>query len=81
MKKLVFAAQVFGFMAMFPIVVFLEMNHAAGGSSESNSTSSVIQNTETISICLPEKVKDKMVNETFSITLKTLLLNKVFLIK
>lgn len=31
MKKLVFAAQVFGVIAMFPIYVILEMNH---GTSE-----------------------------------------------
>ena len=31
MKKLVFAVQVFGIIAMFPIYVILEMNH---GTSE-----------------------------------------------
>lgn len=29
MKKLVFAAQVFGIMALFPLYVILEMNHGA----------------------------------------------------
>ena len=78
MKKLVFAAQVFGLIAIFPIVVILEINHGARSSSESNSTSSVVQKPEKTSICLPEKGKDKMVNEAFLITLKILLLNKAF---
>lgn len=34
MKKLVFAAQVFGLIPMLPVVVILEMNHGTGRSSE-----------------------------------------------
>ena len=30
MKKLLFAVQVFGIIAMFPLYVILEMNHATG---------------------------------------------------
>ena len=78
MKKLVFAAQVFSLIAMFPIVAVLEMNHVKGGSSQSNSTFSVVQKAGKTSICLPEKGKDKMVNEAFLLMLKTLFLNKVF---
>ena len=36
MKKLVFAVQVFGIIAMFPIYVILEMNHGTEKLPESN---------------------------------------------
>jgi hypothetical protein len=78
MKKIVFAVQVFGLIAMFPIVVILEMNHTAGGSSESNSPSSRIQTTEKTSIRLPENAKEEMENDEFSITLEPFLLKKSF---
>lgn len=78
MKKIVFAVQVFGLIAMFPIVVVLEMTHGTGGSSKRNSTSGVKQKIEIISICLPEKGKDKMGNEAFPVTPETSLLIKAF---
>ena len=78
MKKLVFAAQVFGLIALFPAVIILEMNHGKRSARESDSTSCVKPNTEKISIRLPEKITDKMENEAFTITLKTFLLNKAF---
>ncbi len=74
MKKLVFAAQVFGLIAMFPIVVILEMNHTTGRSSERNSTSCAKQQSEAISISLPEKEKNKTGNEAFTVT------NEIFLL-
>jgi hypothetical protein len=46
MKKLVFAFQVFGLLAMFPIVVILEMNHVTGTAPKNNFNSRVILKTE-----------------------------------
>jgi hypothetical protein len=63
MKKLVFAVQVFGLMAMFVAVVILEMNHKKGDSYEKNSTAIIKQNAETKSIYLPQKAKDKTMDE------------------
>ena len=59
MKKLVFATQVFGLIAMFPIVVILELNHGKRNTTESNSTSTVIQKVEKTNIVFPEKGNDK----------------------
>jgi hypothetical protein len=78
MKKLVFTAQVFSLIAMFPIVAVLEINHTKGSAFKRGSALSVVQEQGKKSILLTEKEKDKMINEAFFITLKTLLLNKVF---
>jgi len=67
MKKTVFAAQVFGLLAIVPIIVILEMNHVPGSSTETN-TSVVKEKTEHNITRLPEKQIDKMVNRTFSIS-------------
>jgi hypothetical protein len=78
MKKIVFAAEVFGLIAMFPIVMILQLNHTAGVSNENNSPSSVMKKKEKTSIHLSEKLKDKMANESFGITQETNFLTKVF---
>ena len=78
MKKLVFAAQVFGLIAMFPVVVILTMNHGKRSAPETVSPYCVKPNTEKISIRVPENGTDKMENEVFTIMLKTFLLNKAF---
>lgn len=78
MKKLVFAAQVFGLIAMLPIVVILEMNHVTSGASQINVPSDVIMQTEKSIVDLPGKAKDKWVNEPFSTTLEMLLLKTTY---
>lgn len=78
MKKIVFAAEVFGLIVMFPIVMILRMNHAAGVSNENNSPSGVMKKKEKTSIHLSEKLKDEPANESFGITQETNFLTKVF---
>ncbi len=73
MKKIVFATQVVGLIAMFPILVMLEMNHPAGTAPANNVPSPVVKKTVETSFRLPEKVKVELVNEVFPITLKVLL--------
>ena len=69
MKKTVFAAQVFGLLAMIPLVAILEMTHASKSSIENNTTliSEKIENTN---IPLQEKLNDKMLFEPFNISLE-----------
>jgi hypothetical protein len=78
MKKIVFAAEVFGLIAMLPIVMILQLNQAAGVSNETNSPSTVMKKKEKTSIHLPEKLKDKMVNESFGLTQETIFLTRAF---
>ena len=47
MKKIVFAVQVISLIAMFPIVVVLEMNHSTGRLPEENSPSGMPKKVET----------------------------------
>ena len=68
MKKLVFATQVFGLIAMFPIVVILEMNHKPAGAAKSNPAFRAVEETEKAILILPEKQNDKMINRTFPLT-------------
>jgi len=72
MKKTVFAAQVFGLLAIVPIIVILEMNHVPGSSTETN-TSVAKEKTERIITSLPEKQIDKMAHKTFSISFEIFL--------
>lgn len=78
MKKIEFAAQVFTLIAMFPIVVVLEMTHAKSGFSKRNSCYNVVQKPAKTNILLHEKVKAKMADETFPITLETFFFKKAF---
>jgi hypothetical protein len=78
MKKLVFTAQVFSLIAMFPIVAVLEMTHAKSGFSKRNSSYNVVQKPAKTNILLHEKVKAKMADEVFPITLETFFLKKAF---
>jgi len=71
MKKLVFAAQVFGLLAMFPIVVFLEMNHATGRLPENINPSDVMKISEKPFGGFSEKSPDKRIDEIFSLTMRT----------
>ena len=70
MKKLVFAAQVFGLLAMFPIVVFLEMNHETGRSENVN-PSEVMKISEKPFGGFSEKSPDKRIDEIFNLTTRT----------
>lgn len=78
MKKIVFAAEVFGLIAMLPIVMILQLNHIAGVSNETNSPSSVMKKKEKTIIHLSEKLKDKIANKSFSITQETIFLTRTF---
>ena len=78
MKKIVFAAQVLGLIAMFPILVMLEMNHATGISHKNNAPCSVIEKAGETSVQLHEKAKDQMVNEVFPVGLQAVYLIKSF---
>lgn len=74
MKKLVFATQVFGLLAMFPIVVFLEMNHATGnlpGSLPGNSNfSKAVSASAKPFVGLTKKLNDKKLDEVFNVTIR-----------
>ena len=50
MKKIVFAVQVFGIIAMFPIYVILEMNHGTGRVPENKSRPVVSERMERTAI-------------------------------
>ena len=78
MKKLVFATQVFGLIAMFPAVVILEINHTKAGAFESESTSGFKQKTEMKRLSLPEKKNLTTEKDVFSNTQETFLLFKSF---
>ena len=66
MKKLVFAAQVFGISAMFPIVAFLELKHGARDSS--------ILEAGKHEVVSHSKINKKKANETFGISREAFLL-------
>lgn len=78
MNKIIFAAQVFGLIAMFPVVVILEINHVTGSSCKSNPTPCINKQTEIKGFRLQEKEKDKMEKEVFPVSLETVLLFKNF---
>jgi len=71
MKKLVFAIQMFGLLAMFPVVVFLEMNHATRRFPENTNPSNVVMNSEKSFVDVAEKSTDKRLDEVFKITMMT----------
>lgn len=73
MKKIVFAAQVSGLIALFPILVMLEMNHPGGASPANNAPSHDIKNVEETRTRFQKKVNDQVINETFPVMLKILL--------
>ncbi|MEP7110463.1 MAG: hypothetical protein ABI760_20885 [Ferruginibacter sp.] len=52
MKKIVFAIQVFSLLAMFPVIVILEMNHATRGLHENNPSPGVTEQVKSKSIDL-----------------------------
>ncbi len=74
MKKLVFATQVFGVIAMFPFVMFLELNRSNVSSAEGISRSITKQRIEMINIHLPGKEIDKLEKDVFPATVETILL-------
>jgi hypothetical protein len=78
MKKIVFAAEVFGLIATLPIVMILQLSHAAGVLNETNFPSSAVKKNDKAIIHLSEKLKDKMANESFSITQETIFLTRTF---
>lgn len=78
MKKLAFVTQVVGLIAMFPVVVILEMNHTKARASESDSTSGFKEKTEMKSIRLPEKKNHTIAKKVFGNIPETVLLFKTF---
>lgn len=77
MKKFVFAVQVFGIIAMFPIYVILEMNHGTGLPENKNHSGVAEKPEKTIfRVALNSKVE----NEN-SITSKLLTVSKDLLSK
>jgi hypothetical protein len=78
MKKLVFATQVFGIIALVPIVVILEMNHTKAGAFDSESTSGFKQETEMTRFSLPEKKNLTTKKDVFPVAPETFLLFKSF---
>ena len=74
MKKLVFATQVFGVIAMFPIVMILELNRSNQPSTESNSTSIFKHHVEMKNICLIENVTGKLEKDVIPATAEIVLL-------
>jgi len=72
MKKILFAAQVFGLIVMFPLIVVLEMNHVQGGTPEKNFPSGLTM--DKAAIRLHGSTKSTVKNDVFAITFETLLL-------
>ncbi|MEO5683209.1 MAG: hypothetical protein ABIQ88_11250 [Chitinophagaceae bacterium] len=70
MKKTVFAAQVFGLIAMLPLLVILEMNHVP---KQLNTPSAHGITTENTAVTLPGKVTGQFPGESLSVSLVTLL--------
>lgn len=70
MKKLVFAIQVFGIIALFPVVMILELNRSNVRSYENNSRLMIEQHMEINSISLPVKLE----KDIFPATVETILL-------
>ena len=68
MKKLVFATQVFGVIAMFPFVMILELNRSNVHSTESNSTSIFKHHVEMKNICFIENATGKLEKDVFPAT-------------
>ena len=50
MKKIVFAIQIFGLIAVLPLWVSLEMNHGTETSAVTNTKECTIENAETLSV-------------------------------
>ena len=74
MKKLVFAIQVFGVIAMFPFVMILELNRSNVSSIENNSMSIIKHPVDMKSNGLPGNVTGKLQKDVFPATVETILL-------
>ncbi len=70
MKKTVFAVQVFGLMAMLPMIVILEMNHVPLHRDTLPERVNKIENTVNAS---PESRKDRLPGEALNSSVETFL--------
>ena len=77
MKKLVFAAQVFGVIAMFPIIMFLELNRSNVNSVETNSRLMIKQHVEVKSICLHKNKIAKLKKYVYPAIMETILVHSL----
>jgi hypothetical protein len=77
MKKYLFAAQIFGLTAMFPITAFLELNHGARNSFENISLINEVAKIGKPGTALHNAINGEAVTETVSITLQTILLKSI----
>ena len=75
MKKLAFAIQVFGIIAMFPFFMFLELNRSDVRSIENNSTFK--HHEEMKNIFLIKNVTGKLEKDVFPATAETVLLQAI----
>ena len=73
MKKFVFATQVFGVIALFPIVMILELNRSNVRSAEINSIA-IKQHVEMKNICVIENVAGKLKKDVFPVIVETILI-------
>ena len=70
MKKIVQATQMFALIALFPMIVILDLNRVTPASNEADLPLNVIEKTKNGSTCLPEATEEKMATGLFSISWK-----------
>ena len=66
MKKIVHATQMFALIAMFPVIVILELNHTTPTSSKIDSPSKVLEKTIKGTTGLPKNSDAKIVADAFN---------------
>ncbi|GAB2841328.1 hypothetical protein [Ferruginibacter profundus] len=77
MKKYLFAVQVFGLTAMFPVTAFLELSHGARNSSENISAVAETTKPGKSVTVLHDALNEKAATETVSFRLQTILLKNI----
>ena len=77
MKKIVHATQMFALIAMFPVIVILDLNRTTPTSCENDSPLNVTQK-KMVQTILQETAEEKALTGSFSIRLVTLVINKEF---
>ena len=78
MKKIVHATQMFALIAMFPVIVILELNHTTPTSSEIDSPSNLIEKKTNGATSLPKNDEKKMAASAFRTSVESLFQEKTF---
>ena len=77
MKKIVYATQMFALMAMFPVVVILDLNRVTPASPQNDSPSNLIEKTM-LKTRLLRTAEEKIAIGGFSIRLGNIVLKNTF---